>query len=166
VINSKVADFLAAVKHHDKRSHAAVERVLQQLVSWSLARPHAVTALIRDTQQPLVQFGFAGSDNLLWAARTFKTTGTYFTILGWRSSHLKNGDELILRARLNEIRTAAPLQAGQELRVGADDLDNSIDLQRFTKVLESLITAAAATETPRRRGGLTGDSNSQSTNGP
>jgi hypothetical protein len=119
-------------------THNTVERVLGELVSWSLAQAPALTPLIRKRQQTSVQFGIARSDRVLWVARTFKTTGTFFSVFGWGSSYLRNGVEETVVARLNEIRNDAPLRVGQDLRVSASDIAGAANFEKFTSLVQAL----------------------------
>ena len=135
--------FLTAVRKIDPRNAAASEAILEKLLTWSSAQPD-LEVFERDNEKDVFQVGLSASGRIIWAARSFKTTGTFITLLGWGSGLLENGFEEAIIKRLNSIRTRGTIRLGGELRIGVSDLQQPGALERFMLILEDTLTHSRA----------------------
>jgi hypothetical protein len=139
--NQRTTTFLSAVRRLDPRNARAAEAIVDDLLTWSSAYPD-LQLIDRQNKKDVLQVGLHGSDKIVWAARSFKTTGTYITLLGWGSVSLKNGFEEAIIKRLNSLRSNGVVRKGGELRIGVSDLTSQTTLQEFKSILNDVLMTA------------------------
>ena len=71
--------FLEDVATFDPARTAEAEAILGVLERWSAAQVPPLVPLYRENDQNIVQYGIEGTDRIIWAARTFRTTGARCT---------------------------------------------------------------------------------------
>ena len=137
------AAVLAAVRRLHPQYAQAAEEVIGDLLDWSSAYPDLGIS-DRQNETNIFQVELSSSNTVVWAARTYRTTGAFISLLSWKNPALQGGFESELIQDLNKLRRDGPLRPGDELRIGVADLHAPGALNQLRSTLEKVLARARA----------------------
>ena len=135
--------FLAAARRLHPQLAQAAETVISDSLDWSSAHPDLVIS-DRENETHIFQVELSSNNRVIWAARTYKTTGAFISVLGWNNAALRDGFEDELIQDLNMLRRDGPLRPGAELRIRVADLQSPGALSQLRATLDRALARARA----------------------